>query len=127
MELFRLIRSLPSQSTDKNGVMGELCRITRHLGSGIQRAGSFAIRQSKTILARQIELKKETMRERIRVIGVPTLISPKPVRIIGVMLCCDWKRTRKTNADANTALRSAARLSVTAGTPVRHLRRPRSW
>ena len=34
-ELFRLIRSLPSQSPDKSGVMGELCRIIRHLGSGI--------------------------------------------------------------------------------------------
>jgi len=33
-ELFRLIRSLPSQSPDKSAVMGELCRITRHLGSG---------------------------------------------------------------------------------------------
>src|SRR5207249_7783096 len=30
-----LIRSLPSQSPDKSGVMGELCRIIRHLGSGI--------------------------------------------------------------------------------------------
>jgi hypothetical protein len=30
-----LIRSLPSQSPDKSGVMGELCRIVRHLGSGI--------------------------------------------------------------------------------------------
>ena len=34
-ELFRLIRSLPSQSPDKSGVMGELCRLIRHLGSGI--------------------------------------------------------------------------------------------
>jgi hypothetical protein len=28
-----LIRSFPSQSPDKSGVMGELCRIIRHLGS----------------------------------------------------------------------------------------------
>jgi hypothetical protein len=35
-ELFRLIRSLPSQSPDKSEVMGELCRIVRHLGSGIE-------------------------------------------------------------------------------------------
>ena len=34
-ELFRLIRSLPSQSPDKSGVMGELCRIIPDLGSGI--------------------------------------------------------------------------------------------
>src|SRR5205823_11054560 len=30
-----LIRSRPSQSPDKSGVMGELCRIIRHLESGI--------------------------------------------------------------------------------------------
>jgi len=34
-KLFRLIRSLPSQSPDKSGVIGELCGIIRHLGSGI--------------------------------------------------------------------------------------------
>ena len=39
-ELFRLIRSLPSQSPDKSGVMGELCRIVRHLGSENFRCGA---------------------------------------------------------------------------------------
>ena len=34
-ELFPLIRSLLSQLPDKSGVMGELCRIIRDLGSGI--------------------------------------------------------------------------------------------
>ena len=34
------IRSLPSQSPDKSGVMGELCRIVRHLGSGIRLGGT---------------------------------------------------------------------------------------
>jgi hypothetical protein len=36
MELFRLVAS---GEFDKSGVMEELCRITRHLGSGIILAG----------------------------------------------------------------------------------------
>jgi hypothetical protein len=35
MELFRLIRLFPGEQSDKSGVMGELCRTVRHLGSGI--------------------------------------------------------------------------------------------
>ena len=42
-ELFRLIRSLPSQSPDKSGVMGKLCRIIRHLGSGIVSRGTLTL------------------------------------------------------------------------------------
>src|SRR6266436_2979993 len=37
-----LIRSLPSQSPDKSGVMGELCRIILGLGSGIANANENA-------------------------------------------------------------------------------------
>jgi hypothetical protein len=33
-ELFRLIRSLAGKESDKSGIIGELCRIIRHLGSG---------------------------------------------------------------------------------------------
>jgi hypothetical protein len=40
------------EQSGKKAAWRESCRIIRHLGSGIQRAGSFAIRQSKTILAR---------------------------------------------------------------------------
>jgi hypothetical protein len=43
------------EESNKSGIMGELCRIIRHLGSGIQWAGAFAVRQSKTILARSGE------------------------------------------------------------------------
>ena len=43
MELFRLIRSLPSQSPDKSGIMGELCRIIRHLGRGIGQFSPFRL------------------------------------------------------------------------------------
>ena len=54
-ELFRLIRSLPSQSPDKSGVMGELCRIIRHLGRGIvwrPRCGNASYTRSKHLVGR---------------------------------------------------------------------------
>jgi hypothetical protein len=40
-ELFRLIRLLTWEEPDKSGVIGELCRIIRHLGSGNQIDAAF--------------------------------------------------------------------------------------
>ena len=58
MELFRLVAS---GKFDKSGVMEELCRITRHLGSGIILAGRTiwivdAHRDGKRFLVRADEL-----------------------------------------------------------------------
>jgi hypothetical protein len=53
MELFRLIRSLPSQSPGKSGIMGELCQIIRHLGSGIRNANhSIPVNGCETLRSR---------------------------------------------------------------------------
>ena len=42
MELFRLIRLFPWRESNKSGIIGELCRIIRHLGSGIVNANDSA-------------------------------------------------------------------------------------
>jgi hypothetical protein len=65
MELFRLIRSLPSQSPDKGGVMGELCRTIRHLGSGIYLDGesAFGSLNSPACSFLSITLRAECKRE----------------------------------------------------------------